>query len=320
MNAAPTGQTLPPGVHVKGGRYYLVKRVDGKKRWFGLSPISDGLERMKESLAALQHGAVTTVSDLLRAYLKAGTEDIRPVTKKGYEQMCQPEAPLLWAFGRMKIGRLTTADVAKYLERRKQAGRAHGGNRERAVLSAAYEFGLRNGYATSNPCRGVRRNKEKPRKRYVTTPELQAALDKAPMQFQELLAAAYYTGLRQADLLALRVSDLRKDGIYVTESKTGRARIIEWSAELRKLIDGAKERAAALAEKLGHPAPAHVFTGRYGAPWSQWAVQSQMRRLNVDWHFHDLRAKAATDAQHAILGKHSTLGTYLRGERTKPVI
>jgi hypothetical protein len=50
------------------------------------------------------------------------------------------------------------------------------------------------------------------------------------------------------------------------------------------------------------------------------AVQSQMRRLNVDWHFHDLRAKTATDAQHAILGKHSTLGTYLRAERTKPVI
>jgi hypothetical protein len=55
-----------------------------------------------------------------------------------------------------------------------------------------------------------------------------------------------------------------------------------------------------VAEKLGHRAPAHVFTGRLGAPWSQWAVQSQMRRLNVDWHFH-LCAKAATDAQHAIL-------------------
>ena len=162
------------------------------------------------------------------------------------------------------------------LEKRKRASRAHG-YCERAVLSAAYEFGLRNGYATSNPCRGVRRNKEKPRKRYVTTPELQAALDKAPMQFQELLAAAYYTGLRQADLLALRISDLRKDGIYVTESKTGRARIIEWSPELRKLIDGAKDQSAALAEKLGHTAPLHVFTGRYGAPWTQCAVQSQMR-------------------------------------------
>ena len=137
LNLARIGPTLPPGVHVKGSRYYLVKRVDGKKRWFGLSPVPDGLERMKESLAALQHGAVTTVSDLLESYLKAGTEDIRPVTKKGYELMCQSEAPLVWAFGRMKIGSLTTADVAKYLEKRKKAGRAHGGNRERAVLSAA---------------------------------------------------------------------------------------------------------------------------------------------------------------------------------------
>ena len=116
------------------------------------------------------------------------------------------------------------------------------------------------------------------------------------------------------------MTDLRKDGIYITESKTGRARIIEWSSELRKVIDLAMERARALAERLEHPAPTHVFTGRYGAPSSHGAVQSQMRRLNVDWHFHDLRAKAATDAAHSVLGKHSTLGTYLRGERTRPTV
>lgn len=107
----------------------------------------------------------------------------------------------------------------------------------------------------------------------------------------------------------------------MTESKTGRARIIYWSPELRKLLNGAMERASTLADQLEHAAPTHVFTGRYGTPWTMWAVQSQMRRLNVDWHFHDLRAKAATDPTHAVLGKHSTLGTYLRGERTNcPII
>jgi hypothetical protein len=51
------------------------------------------------------------------------------------------------------------------------------------------------------------------------------------------------------------------------------------------------------------------------------AVQSQMRRLKVDWHFHDLRAKPATDAEHLVLGKqHTALSTYLRGERTKPTV
>lgn len=313
-----TGPIRPPGVQVKNGRYYLVKSVSGKRKWFGLSLVSDGETRLKDSLAALEHGAVISIADLLRAYLRDGTADIRAVTKRGYALMCADESQLVWTFGQMRIESLTTADVAKYLEKRKRASRAHGGNRERAVLSAAYEFGMRNGFATSNPCRGVRRNKEKPRKRYVTTDELQAAVDKSPAQFQELLFAAWLTGLRQADLLALRISDLRKDGLHLVESKTGRARIILWSPELRKLIDRAIERARELAVRLEHPEPAHVFTGRYGAPWGQWAVQSQMRRLGVDWHFHDLRAKAATDAEHQVLGKHSTLGTYLRGERTKP--
>jgi hypothetical protein len=67
---------------------------------------------------------------------------------------------------------------------------------------------------------------------------------------------------------------------------------------------------------IEHPELTHVFAGRYGAPWTQWAVHSQMRRLNVDWHFHDLRAKAATDAEHLVLGKqHSALATYRRGVR-----
>lgn len=193
MPTPQTGPTLPKNVHIKGGRYYLVKRQAGKKRWLGLSLVSEGPGRLKDALSSLEHGAVISIGDLLQAYLRDGTDEIRPVTKKGYTQMCTPEAPLVWTFGAMKIGALTTADVAKYLEKRKKAGRAHGGNRERAVLSAAYEFGMRNGFAVSNPCRGVRRNKEKPRKRYVTTAELQVAIDKAPVQFQELLAAAYYT-------------------------------------------------------------------------------------------------------------------------------
>lgn len=327
MAAPRTGQTrpkagasVPKSVYAKGGRWYLVKRISGKKVWIGLSLVSDGHGRLTDSLKALEHGAVITVGDLLKTYLRDGTGDLRPATLKGYVAMCEEHAPLMWTFGKVRIGSLTTADVAKYLEKRKKAGRSHGGNRERAVLSAACEFGMRNGFAASNPSRGVRRNKEKPRKRYVTTEELQAAITTARREVQELLYAALLTGLRQADLLALRVSDLRGDGIHLVESKTGRARIISWSPELRRLVEGAVERSSEAAMRLGHPVPATVFAGRSGQPWTLWAVQSAMRRLNVDWHFHDLRAKAATDADHQVLGRHSTLGTYLRGERTKPTI
>jgi integrase len=317
---AKAGAVVPKNVYVKGSRYYLVKRIDGRKVWIGLSLVADGAQRLADSLKSLEHGAVITVSDLLKAYLRDGTGDLRPATLKGYTAMCEEHAPLMWTFGKVRTGSLTTADVAKYLEKRKKAGRSHGGNRERAVLSAAYEFGMRNGYAASNPSRGVRRNKEKPRTRYVTTEELQAAMTGARPEVQELLYAALLTGLRQADLLALRITDLRGDGIHLVESKTGRARIISWSPELRRLVEAAVERSREAATRLAHPIPATVFTGRSGQPWTLWAVQSVMRRLNVGWHFHDLRAKAATDADHQVLGRHSTLGTYLRGERTKPTI
>jgi integrase len=51
------------------------------------------------------------------------------------------------------------------------------------------------------------------------------------------------TGLRRNDILKLRLSDLREDGIHVQPSKTqhssGRRLIIEWDefGELRAVVD-----------------------------------------------------------------------------------
>jgi len=58
-----------------------------------------------------------------------------------------------------------------------------------------------------------------------------------------------------------------------------------------------------------------VFTDTNGEPWGFWAVQSAMRRLDVDWTFHDLRAKAESD--HATgLG---LLSRYKRARNLEPV-
>jgi hypothetical protein len=50
----------------------------------------------------------------------------------------------------------------------------------------------------------VRRNKEKPSKRYVEHPELVPALDRANPALCQLMAAAYLTGLRQTDLMLMQ--------------------------------------------------------------------------------------------------------------------
>lgn len=293
----------PRGVYEKAGRYYKVR----KNKWIPLSRVADGEAALLQALAALPlESSPQTVAELLTAYVGHGMSDLRASTRPQYARIVS--ATLIPVFGHMRVDAVTTGHVAKFLEARKQAGVPAMGNRERSVLSAAYEFGLRRGFAASNPCRGIRRNTERPRRRYIETVELQEAVDAAPIQFARLMYAAYLTGLRQGDLRLLRRADVKPDGLHVTESKTGHRRVITWSAELRKLVDDELQRSKC----------ERVFTNRFGQPWTVWAIQSQRKRAKHGFRFHDIRAKAESDAP-GTLGRHSAIGVYVRRQRSKPV-
>lgn len=312
---------IPKNIATKHGRYYRVVRVDGKKVWIGLTRVDEGLLALRKALLELnqQTGRPTTVNDLLMAFLPAA--DLAPATRREYERIALTR--LAHHFGAMSIAAVTPRHVAMFLEKRKRDGRNHMGNRERAVLSAAFEFALRNGWAEFNPCRGVRRNRETPRRRYVTDAEFLEAFERAPEPLQDIMALGLLTGLRQADLRNLRREDLTGEGIRVVQSKTGKRTLVQWSDPVRFFVRRALERQQALADR---PADArlhrrarsisdHVLTNRFGAPWTMAGLQSAFKRLQVDWHFHDLRAKAASDASHNILGHGAgMLGVYVRAQ------
>ena len=292
---------IPKGVYVRSGRYYRVAR----NKWHALTPVSDGLAALHRALREIPTTSTpTTIAQLLTHYLPAA--EISAATRREYERIA--DTRLAHHFGSMPIASLTPAHVAMYLEKRKRDGHPHMGNRERAVLSAAYEYGMRQGWALQNPCRGVRRNTERPRRRYVTDAEFLAAFEAAPEPLQDVLAVALLTGLRQGDLRALRREALREDGIHVAEGKTGKRRVIEWSDALRYFVRRACERAES----------AYVLTNKFGKPWTMAAMQTAVKRMAVDWHFHDLRAKAASDAGHNILGHGAgMLGVYVRHQKVR---
>lgn len=313
--------TIPKSIYVRGGRYYKVQR--GK--WHALTRVDEGLRALRAALLDLPTEAdPRTIGELLPRYL-AGAE-ITETTRIEYRRIC--ESRLVHHFGRMPIAVLTTAHVAKYLEKRKQDGAAVMGNRERAVLSGAYNFALRRGWAASNPCRGISRNKERRRERYVSDAEFLAAFEAAREPLQDVLALALLTGARQGDLRKLKREDLRPDGVYVLEGKTagttGKRRLVAWSDALRYFVRRALERQAAVAakgaDKLTHrrarPVSDYVLVNRFNQPWTLSGLQTAFRRLKVEWHFHDLRAKAASDAGHNILGHGAQmLGVYVRETR-----
>lgn len=268
---------LPPKVHVKNGRYYYVHR----NKWHSLTKVEEGEPAMRKALEEVLVPAPRTFGDLFGKWLLAPNR-LRPATQREYERIVRGR--LTRHFGRMALGSLQQDHVAAYLERR-------GGvraNREMAVLSTICAWAMRKQWLRSNPCHGVRRNTESPRRYYITNQELDAALDRARPEVRDMLEAGYLTGLRQGDLIQLSRFQLNEEGLHVMESKRGRRITIQWTPALRLVI----QRALARADSTKSP---RVLTNSRGEAWTSSGFQTAFQRLGVPWTFHDLRAKAESD-------------------------
>lgn len=295
---------LPPKVHEKNGRYYYVHR----NQWLKLTRTDEGESALYLALHELTADKPATLGQVMNLYIAKGMGELRATTRKRYLGTVNR---LRHHFGHMRVGSLKPTHVAQFLETRKREGSPITANRERAVLSSIHEFGMRQGWIEANPCRGVRRNKETPRARYVTDAEFLEAFNAANEPFQDFLAIALLSGAREGDVRSWPRSVAQAKGLSYAESKTGKPRSVAWSDALRFFVNRALARSKGCETML---------VNKFGKPWGEWAIQSQMRRLPGDWQLRDLRAKAATDAEHNILGHRSAmLRVYQREQRTKPL-
>jgi integrase len=243
-------------------------------------------------------------------------------------------------FGSMAIDDLRPLHVYQYLDKRGQKTKT-AANREMEVLSHAYTKAIEWGLTDRHPIKGqVRKLSTPPRTRYIEDAELIEALKVANPVLRVYIGLKLLTGLRRADLLALRQTDLQEDGIHVqprkTAATTGRRLIIEWTPALRQAID------EVLAVRPKDIAPWIFCTRRgqsYLAPdgtataWdSMWQrfMAKVLDKTEVKQRFteHDLRAKCASDAdtlehaQRLLAHAHSTTTQRIyrrRPERVKPL-
>lgn len=295
-----------PGVTEKDGRYYKII----KNKWHPLSRIDEGTSNLFRALHDLDPFRPGTIGELIQLYRALGMDHLKPATQKDYHNILNR---LDHHFGRMRLGTLKTNQVAHFREVRKRKGK--GGiraNREVAVLSAVFEFGLRHMHVEFNPCRGTARNRESPKRRVVTDQEFLDVFNRANEAFQDLIAVAYLTGVRQTDLIAWKRSEhLKPEGIQYVQSKTKKSHLVQWSGPLSYFVNRAVQR---------FPDVDLVLTNTRGEPWSVSGIASQLDRLQSPWCFKDLRAKAQTDSPHSVLGHGAALEAVYRKElRTKPV-
>ena len=203
------------------------------------------------------------------------------------------------AFGSMRIVDFRPTDAAQYLRRAKDERRAVRANREIAALASAFNFGMSMGVVASNPCRGVRRNRERPRTRSVSIEEVNALLAVAKKrgiasQMVALIAVTVaLTGRRRSEILGLQQSALTPDGIEIEDAKTRRfgerRYLVEWSPLLRRVVQEASEI---------RPTSGAVFPTRSGEPYTDSGFKTEWNRLirayeaetGERFRAHDLRA------------------------------
>lgn len=324
-----TNLDLPPRMQLRRGRYYYVPST-GTRAWIDLG--KDKAKAMAawarlEAGEALPLGTPITLGYLMDRYLR---EVIPEKAEKTQAEQKRQLERLRRVFGELLPEDVQPVHIGKYLDGRKDRhGRKAGSaaNREIALLSHIYTKAMRWGFANRNPCRGIERNKEKPRDRYITDEEYAAVLKAAPPAVRIAMELAYYTGQRLGDVLKMRWSDVQDGRLHVTQGKTAARLDIEITPELNAVL--------ARARQSGKLCGLTIVHNRHGQAYTVDGFESQFARAREnagvkDFHFHDIRAKAATDAEsfgdhvrdiQALLGHASITTTeiYLRAKRVRQV-
>ena len=168
-------------------------------------------------------------------------------------------------------------------------------NRMLSFLRVVFQYAVEWQLVDSNPCVGIKRHVEKKRGRYITDEEYVRVRSVASPTLVALMDILYLTGQRIGDVLAIRLADIADGGIDFRQQKTDKRLTVKMTSELRAAV----ERARALPRGVRGLT---LFCSRNGTKYAYGTVRDMLDRATQkagveDFHLHDLRAKALTDAK-----------------------
>jgi integrase len=295
-----------------------------------LLPPGATLAAAKERARRLLNGALAGTyrpSDDDRPRLRAALDDYltwRKTNQRAGADASKRQAGYLVAtLGDVQLSAIHPEDVERYKAGRIAKVKAATVNRELALFKHFTRRACQRGWLDEAQAERIRRVpllKEPPgRTRSLSADEetrLMSALARA-VELRAVVEAALLTGMRQGELLGLRVEQVNLAGreIVLTKTKANRSRRIPIAEALVAELESCLERS-----RTGD-----VFENRRGQPFTRHALHAAFRRAVAraklrDLRFHDLRHSCATALRRAgadldvirrILG-HSTLAMTLR--------
>jgi integrase len=341
----------PPGVFVRGDVWHwqpTSKRERDERKAKGL-PASVRLGKADTKEAREKWAGVSgyrdaqqadgTVGELLRLWQReaiATKPNGLPRAASTVELYEERIPHLLERFGAAKYGKteyeaarglaIGTATIQAYVSESRTKILA---NRDLAVLSNAFDYAIRKGRTTYNPCEKVAKNASEGRTREPKPWEVECLRTLATPFLGLLMDAEGVTGWRITEILSLQRNPetLTAEGIVVRR-KGGKRELWEWTPELRRIIAEAENLPGANIERFDlstrKPLPRYVFPTKkgdrldYDAFWRGWdalrkATNAMLAEcappLHIeDLHFHDLRSKAHDDAEEQNRAGNDLLG------------
>jgi len=281
---------LPPRMSLDNGTFYWRPYVDGKQKRIPIGKTYADAIVEYGKLEAKKAEPPRTIEALIKKFLADERQERAKATQKNYEIWGRQ---LIKGFGHMKPHQVQGQHAARLLDEHPKRVTAQ---RLVGLLSNVLNYGIRIGWMPGpNPLYGMDKGPRAKRKRYITDAEWAAILGKSPVWLQYFLRMAYLTALRKSDLIGLRWSCVKEDGVHVQIQKTKAALVFDRGEEMEAILDGLKHLRCRVVGL-------HVFSTRHGKPYDYSTVMRKYKQAcaaaGVEGvTLHDIRRKRLTDIE-----------------------
>ncbi len=299
------------GVRVRptGGKsWVLLEETGGRSKRVSLGPVStmevaearrachERRARPEPAQPARPKRAVPLFREFVEGEWKeAHFHRYKPATRRGMTYTL--EGGIFPAFGSRPLDRIAPAQVRKWFDA--GSGTAPGGaNRRLALLRQIMNFAIVRGYVGKNPTQGIRPNRRPKLTRFLSREEidhlhlvLDAQTENGNRQQAEIVRLLLLTGCRKSEILGLRWSEVRAEGLVLVDSKTGPRRV-PLNSQARAVLD----RQPRTESPFVFPSPLDPSRPRS----RELSIWNRVRKEAgiEDVRLHDLRH---THASHAVM-------------------
>lgn len=211
--------------------------------------------------------------------------------------------------GKKKLSAIDRQTIAGIHASITREGHSAVANRVLAVVSSVYGRAIEWGLVETNPARGIRRNKEASRDRFLQSDELPrffaAVAEEANPMIRDYFLLSLLTGARRSNVLSMRWQDVNlNEGTWrIPVTKNGTPQNVTLSPEAIDILAARQSD----ADKAVYVFPSHGKSGHLMEPKKGWKRILDRAGLE-DLRIHDLRRtlgswQAKTGASLAIIGK-----------------